>query len=77
MLAGGGLGALGVYEYFDFTEFEQSGGTRQVSKMTKMAYEMGGKWGVVGLTMAFAVLLLGVGIWTYMDEKKKVNTDPK
>lgn len=48
--------AVGVYEFYDLAAFEAQGGTRKVHTVIKLAYEAGGKYGVLGL---FGVVGLG------------------
>jgi hypothetical protein len=45
--------------YSDFTHLEEEGGVLYVGRTTKLLYELGGKWAVVG----FPLLL--IGIWGY------------
>lgn len=62
-----------VYEYFDLTSFERSGETRYMPKPLALVYDLTGKWGVVGLGIAISVLLLFVGIQSYIDEKRRAS----
>lgn len=71
ILGGAGIGAVSVYLYLDLTAFEQSGGTRRVTKAIGMLYDLGGKWGVVGTLGALALLSLGVGVWEYWEQKSQ------
>ena len=41
--------AVGVYEFYDLAAMETHGGTRKVHTVIKLAYEAGGKYGVLGL----------------------------
>jgi hypothetical protein len=45
--------------YQDFTRLEEEGGVLYVGRTTKMLYELGGKWAVVGTP------LLGIAFWGY------------
>ena len=45
--------------YQDFTRLEEEGGVLYVGRTTKMLYDLGGKWAVVGTP------LLGIAFWGY------------
>ena len=40
---------LGVYEFYDLAAMETQGGSRKVHTVIKLAYDAGGKYGVLGL----------------------------
>ncbi|MEZ4401934.1 MAG: hypothetical protein R3B06_18030 [Kofleriaceae bacterium] len=45
--------------YRDFTHLETYGGTLRVGRTTKLLYQLGGKWAVVGAP------LVGLAVWLY------------
>lgn len=56
-----GLAAIvvGVYEFYDLAAMETQGGTRKVHTVIKLAYEAGGKYGVLGMFGLAGVAILG------------------
>ena len=51
--------AVGVYEFYDLAAMETQGGTRKVHTVIKLAYEAGGKYGVLGMFGLAGVAILG------------------
>lgn len=47
--------AMAAYEYSDLTEWEADGGTRMMNSMTRILYDIGGKWGVAGSSIAIGL----------------------
>jgi hypothetical protein len=60
------VAGIAVYSYYDLTEFEATGGTRQMSHITAAVYDLLGKWGVVGLGGAISLCCLAVGITSFL-----------
>jgi len=56
--------AVGVYEFYDLAAMETQGGARKVHTVIKLAYEAGGKYGVLGLFGA-----VGLGCLAYAGVK--------
>ena len=50
---------LAYSSYVDFTHLEEEGGVLYVGKTTKLLYDLGGKWAVVGFPVVVA------GFWGY------------
>lgn len=69
----GGIGvflmAAAVYEYFDLTAFQKSGGTKSLDAFSGMVYGLLGKWGVVLVTAGLGLL----AAWIGYDEWRKLN----
>jgi len=51
---------LGVYEFYDLAAMEAQGGTRQVHTVIKLAYDVGGKYAVLGVFGLVGVVCLAV-----------------
>ncbi len=56
------LGIYSFYQYADLGRWEQEGGTRMLSSITRMEYSIGGRTGVLVGGLIFALILLVVGI---------------
>ncbi len=50
---------LAYSSYVDFTRLEEEGGVLYVGRTTKLLFEIGGKWAVVGFPIVIA------GVWGY------------
>jgi hypothetical protein len=63
---------LAYSSYVDFTHLEEEGGILYVGKTTKLLYELGGKWAVVGFPIVI-MGLWGYGIFVTLKASRKVD----
>jgi len=66
VLAGIGIGVFSVYLFFDLAAFERAGGARTLDRFTAIAYELGGKWGVLATGGVLALFTVAIGIWDFI-----------
>lgn len=67
--------AFAVYEYIDLTKWEQEGGTRTMHSWLAAAYDLVGKWGVVGVLGDLGLLVLAVGAYSFLEKKPEAGTE--
>ena len=70
--AGAGLAAVSFFEFSRLSDLE-SGAVRSVRLRSWEAaiYSVLGKWGVVGVMLAIAAFLVGVGLYRFAEERKQ------
>jgi hypothetical protein len=56
------LGIYSFYQYADLGRWEQEGGTRMLSSITRIEYSIGGRTGVLVGGLLFALILAGLGV---------------
>jgi hypothetical protein len=63
---------LAYSSYVDFTHLEEEGGVLYVGRTTKLLYQLGGKWAVVGFPIIVAGIW-GYAIWKTLRLSKKAD----
>jgi len=63
--------AIGIYTYYDFASWEQSGGTRKINRTLYSIYKMGGKEGAMYFFISVGLIYWGVGFYKFTKKPKQ------
>lgn len=71
LLGGTVFWGLGIWLFYELGKLEVEGGRLRIHWLIAVVYNLGGRWGAVGLCALLGTLLLGHGLYQFSTAAKK------